>query len=70
MPSNRRTPIVADDDAFVIAQRLDDTDHIAGKMKQCVLINRIGFVGLAIAAHIRRDRAVSRFCERLKLVSP
>src|SRR5258705_13778192 len=39
-------------------------------MKQCVLIDCLGFVCLAITAHIRRNGAITRSRKYLQLISP
>ena len=39
-------------------------------MQQCVLVDRIRAVGLAVAAHIGRDGVESSFGQRRQLVAP
>ncbi len=52
MPGHRRTPIVAGDDRLFGAQRVDQAHHVADQMKERVLVDRLGAVGLAIATHV------------------
>ena len=55
MPGHRRAPVVADDHRLSLAQRVEQADHVADQMQQRVLVDRLGPVGLAIAAHVGRD---------------
>ena len=55
MPGDRRAPVVAGDDGGLLAQGIEHADHVADQMKQRVLVDGFGAVGLAVAAHVRRD---------------
>ena len=52
------------------AERIDDADHVADQVKQCVLVDRLRPVGLAVAAHVGRDHAISGGRERGELMAP
>src|SRR5207244_11187371 len=45
-------------------------DEIADEMKDRVLIDRLGAIALAVAAHVRRDRMKTGRSQRIKLVAP
>jgi hypothetical protein len=57
MPCDRRSPIVAGNRCSVDAKRIKKTHHVADEMQQRVLIDCVGPIGLAVAAHIGRDDA-------------
>lgn len=54
-PGYRRTPVMADDHCLLLAQRPNQSHHVADEMQHRVLV-RIGRrVGAAIAAHVEGD---------------
>lgn len=57
-------PIVPGDHGFFSAQGIQQANHVAGQMKQTVLIDCFGTVGLPVASHIRRDRMKTCFRQR------
>ena len=70
MPGDGRAPVVTGDHRGICAERVQQTDHIAYQVQKRVLLDGLGAVGLAVAAHVWRDRAKASFPERLKLVPP
>src|ERR1700689_4990752 len=70
MPRDGRAPVVTGDHSGICAERVQQTDHIAYQVKQRVLLDGLGAIGLAVAAHIWRDDPKASFRERLKLVPP
>ncbi len=70
MPGDRRAPVVTDDDRPIGAERVHDPDHVAGQMEERVGVDRLGPVGLAIAAHVGRDGMVAGLGQRLELMAP
>ncbi len=61
---------MAGDDGGRLAQGIEQADHVADEMKQRVLVDRLGPVGLAIAAHVGRDGMVAGLGQRLQLMPP
>jgi hypothetical protein len=70
MPGDRRAPIVTCDYRFIGAERIQQANNVARQMKQGVLFNGVGPVGLAVAAHIGCDGVKASFRERLQLMAP
>src|SRR5208337_5157048 len=70
VPGDRRAPIVPDDDRPLRPERVDDADHVADEMQDRVFLDLLGTVGLAVAAHVRRDRTVAGLGERVELRPP
>ena len=55
MPGHRRTPVVADDDGLLFAQRRHQRDHVADGIEDAVGADIGGRAGPAIAAHVGSD---------------
>ena len=70
MPRHGAAPVMAGDDGRRFAQGIEDAHHVAHEMKEGVLVDRIGAVGLAVAAHVRGDGMVTGFRQCLQLMSP
>ena len=70
VPCDRSTPVVAGNHRRRLAQRIEQSHHVAGKMKQRVLVDRIGGIGPAVAAHVRRHRMEARLGQGTKLMTP
>ena len=70
VPGHIRTPIVAGDDRPVGPESVEQADHITENVKQCVLVDRVGTVGLAIAAHVGRHGPEPSLGERGELMAP
>ena len=52
MPRHRRAPVVTGDDRLLGTQGVEQTDHVADQMKERVLVDRLGAIGPAVAAHV------------------
>src|ERR1700722_18526017 len=61
MPNNRGR-------AFL--ERVHQSDDVARQVKYAICVNRLGTVGLAVAALVRRDDAETRLRERRYLMAP
>ena len=70
VPRHWRAPIMAGDNRALLAERVEQADHVANKMKQSVLVDRFGAVGLPIAAHVAGDRVKAGLGERRQLMAP
>ena len=70
MPGDRRAPVVTDHDRLVGAERVHDPDHVAGQMEERIGLDRLGPVGLPIAAHVGRDGMIAGLGQRLELMAP
>jgi hypothetical protein len=51
---------MSDDDGRVLAQRVEQADHVAHVVELGVLIDGLGLVRPAVAAHVGRDGVVTR----------
>ena len=67
MPGDRRAPVMADDHGRCRLERVEHADHVADEVKERVLFDLFGTVGLPVAAHVRRDRSVAGFRQRRQL---
>ena len=70
VPRHQRAPVVADDHRRLLAERIDDSDHIRREVLDVVGIDLARLVALAVAAQIRGDRVIARLRERRQLVPP
>ena len=70
MPGDRRAPVVADDDRLGLAERLHQLGHVAHQMQQRVLVDRLGRLGAAVAAHVGRHAAKAGRAHRRELMPP
>jgi hypothetical protein len=61
---------VADHHRAALAERADQVDHVAHQMQDGVLVGGRGFVGAAVAAHVRGDHAPALRGQRLDLRAP
>ena len=57
--SNHRTQVVAGDHRLFLAEPTHQPNHIADKLKLCVILDVRRSVGLTVAAHIRCHRVVT-----------
>ncbi len=70
VPGDRRAPVVSGDHRLLDAERIEQPDHVADEMEQSVVVDRFGPVGLAVAAHVRRDGVESGCRQRRDLMAP
>ena len=56
--------------AVASVERVEQADDVADEMQLRVLVDRLGRIGLAVAALVGRDDVVARIAERVELVSP
>src|SRR5208283_347142 len=63
-------PVMPHDHDRLGAERVDQSDQIAGELKDVVSLDRRGTVGLPVAAHIRRDRVEPGVGQRADLMPP
>ena len=61
---------MADDDGLLLAERVEDPDHVADEVEERVFLDLLRTVGLPVAAHVRGDSAPARFGERAQLMPP
>jgi hypothetical protein len=54
LPDDKAAPVVADEDCLVDLEMVEQSDEVAGQMLHVVGLDRLGPVGRAIAALIRR----------------
>src|SRR5437016_3246963 len=70
LPGDVGAPIMADDHGGPGLERIEQAHEIADQMKDRVLIYRLGYLALAVAAHIRCYGVEARCGERADLVAP
>ena len=70
LPDDEAAPVVADEDRLVDLEMVEQADEIAGQVLHVVVLDRLGPVGRAIAALIRRDHPDAGLAQRLDLVTP
>ena len=70
IPRRRAAPVVADDDAFVDAERVEHPDDVGDDLPLGVSLDGLGAIGFAIAALVGRDGAKSCVGERANLMTP
>ena len=70
MPGDRRAPVMADDHGALLAERLDQRDHVADSVQDGVGGDVVRRAAAAEAAHVGRDRAEAGLGERDQLVAP
>jgi len=61
---------VTRDDRLFNGERIEQADHVADQVKLRVSFDFVGSIGLAVASHIRGDRAVSSVREGFQLMAP
>ena len=61
---------MSDDDGGLRAKHIENADHIADKMQDRVLVDRLRRVALAVAAHIGGDNTEAGGGKRVDLVPP
>ncbi len=59
MPGHGSSPIVSDDDGFVICKMSDQPDNVVSERINGIVFNALRFVTEIIAALIRHDNMVS-----------
>ena len=59
-----------DDRGRALAKRVHESDDIAGEMKNAVSVDRLGAIGLAVAALVGGDDAEAGLRERRYLMAP
>ena len=70
LPDDKAAPVVADEDRLVDLEMIEQADEIAGQVLDVVGLDRLGPVGRAIAALIRRNHPNAGLAQRLDLVAP
>src|SRR5262245_24446690 len=70
MPRDGRAPVMAGDHRRLFPECIHEADHVADQMKERVLIDLVGAVAFAVAAHVRCDDVKSGVTERRQLVAP
>ena len=70
MPGDGRTPVVADDHSLGSTECVEEANHIADQMEQCVPVDGLRAVGFAVAAHVWSDSVETGFGEGTELVAP
>src|SRR6516162_3306198 len=69
-PDDKAAPVVADENRLVDPEMIEQADEVKGQMLEVVGLDRLGAVGRAITALVRRDHPDARFAQRLDLVTP
>ena len=59
-----------DDHGFALAKRVQQPDHVADQVEHRVLVDRLGGVGLSVAAHVGRHDPVAGLGQGNELVPP
>ena len=70
MPGHRRTPVMADDDGLLLAERCDQSDHVADRIEDRVGADIGWRAGPAEAAHVGGDDMEAGLGQRRDLVPP
>src|SRR5215469_16230441 len=70
LPGDKSTPVVTDENGLVDGKMIEQSGEIAGQVLEIVIFDRLGPVGRAIAALVRRDRPNAGLAQRLDLVAP
>jgi len=61
---------VPGDHRSLLTERVEQAHHVADKVKERVLLDGLGTIGLSVAAHVGRDRMEAGPCQRAQLVPP
>ncbi len=70
LPDVEAAPVVAGDDALLLAEGIEQTGDVGGDVLAAVVGGVRGRVGVAIAAHVGSDGAIARIGEGRELVPP
>ena len=70
LPGDAGAPIMPDDDGGRRTQGIENADHVADKMQDRVLVDRLRRVALAVAAHIGGDNTEAGGSKRVDLMPP
>ena len=70
VPGDRGSPIVTGNHRLLGAERIEQSHHVADEMEQSVLVDRLGPIRLAVAAHVRCNGAESGRRQRSELMAP
>jgi hypothetical protein len=70
LPGNASAPIMTDDDGGRRAQRIQNAHHVADEMQDCVLIDGLRCVALAVAAHVGGNDTKAGYSKRIDLMPP
>ena len=70
LPDDEPAPVVTDENRLVDPEMIEQPDEVAGQMLEVVSLDRLGAVGRAVAALVRRDHPDARFAQRLDLITP
>ena len=69
-PGHEPAPVVADDHALADLERVEHPDDIGDQVPHRECFDRLGTVGLSVAALVGSDRAKARGRERANLMAP
>ena len=61
---------MSDQDRSLLAQRIDDTDEVAGQVIDVIVFDIRRFIRLTLAAHVRRYDVITRIGEHRYLMPP
>jgi hypothetical protein len=61
---------MADNCGLVGTDGVQNADHVADEVKEGVFLDLLGAIGLAVAAHVRRNRKKAGFRQRPELPAP
>ncbi|MGY4373908.1 hypothetical protein ACVWZ3_001547 [Bradyrhizobium sp. i1.3.6] len=70
LPDDEAAPVVTDEDGLVDLEMIEEPNEVVGQMFDVVGLDRLGPVGRAIAALVRRDHPDAGLAQRLDLVTP
>ena len=70
VPRDDRPPVVPDDNGGLLPERVDQTDDVGREVLDVVVAHRRRLVGLAEAAHVRRDGVKAGGRQGRELVPP
>ena len=70
LPDDHRAPVVADEGRLLGADVVEQAEQVVGEVVDVVGLDRLGPVGLAVAALVRGEHAVAGVGERGDLVAP
>ena len=70
MPRDRGAPVVPGNHRLRDAKRVDQADHVADHVEQCVAVDLWWGVGLTVATHIGRDRMKTSRRQGAQLMPP
>ena len=70
LPHDHRAPVVADEHCLLVADVVEQPEHVAGQVDDVVRVDRLGSDRRAVAALVGSQHAVARLGQRRNLVAP